>query len=99
MAKATGSTFEEASEDNEEVEAAACEEEVKAVAELTVTMSKSPAVLQEILHDTSNGRRVAWGNKMNSCHVDAYLMLEMAAIVAAPWRLQDQGLRRTSRDL
>ena len=98
MAKSTGSTLEEANEENAGGEAAACEEEGKEAGELTVTMSKSPAVLQDILHDVTNGRRVAWGNKMNSCHVDAYLMLELAAVVAAPWRLQDQALRRTSRD-
>jgi hypothetical protein len=59
----------------------------------TVTMSKSPEFLHKVLQEVASGTRHAWRNRDNSCHVDSFLMLEIAAIVAAPWRFGDKVVR------
>ena len=63
----------------------------------TVTMRNSPELLHAALEQVIIGTRVPWGNKNNSCHVDAFLMLEISSIVAAPWRMQDRDVRRAGR--
>jgi hypothetical protein len=60
----------------------------------TTKMRDCHEVIREHLTEIGKNTRNAWRNHMGSCHVDALLMLELAAIVAAPWRLQNKDFRR-----
>ena len=85
------------SSDTEAEEGAEEDEVEEKVMPRSTKMIDSPKVMAEILEEVGRGKRGAWDNQRGSCHVDTFLMLEIAAIIAAPWRLQDDGMRRNGK--
>ena len=68
-----------------------------AVEPRALTMTESMGVMRTILEEVATGEKVPWNNHMNSCHVDSFLMLEVSAIVCAPWRIENKEYRRAGK--
>ena len=74
------------------------DQERKAPETVVVTMSTCMATLQGVLAEVAANKRTTWHNHSNSCHIDSFIMLELAALTAAPWRLTDKGVRRSGSE-
>ncbi len=73
------------------------EDEKQEAEPMVITMSTCMPTLRKALAEVKENKRDAWHNKSKSCHVDSFIMLELAALAGAPWRLTDKGLRHSSK--
>ena len=58
------------------------DQERKAPETVVVTMSTCMATLQGVLAEVAANKRTTWHNHSNSCHIDSFIMLELAALTA-----------------
>ena len=84
-------------------EASECEEAEDTAAESAesvkpmsakVTLETCPEAVRDVLSDLATGARVAFTNNWLSCHVDVFVVMELAALAGAPWRSKDQAWKQ-----
>jgi hypothetical protein len=84
-------------------EASECEEAEDAAAESSesvkpmsakVTLETCPEAVRDVLRDLATGARVPFTNNWLSCHVDVFVVMELAALAGAPWRSKDQAWKQ-----
>ena len=73
--------------------AAESSESVKAMSP-KVTLETCPEAVRDVLNDMATGARVPFTNNWLSCHVDVFVVMELAALAGAPWRSKDQAWKQ-----
>ena len=63
-----------------------------------VSLAESSAAIASVLSDVIAGKRAPFTNVRNSCHVDVFVMMELSAVAAAPWRSRDVNWQKNGKE-